>query len=235
MAPSQVSARPAAWRRIVPSVVAVGIWIGGQFLAAGRWDWTRGWIAVAVYAVSMSLVGAIMRRSNPGLMTERANWKRKETKSYDKVIVPIIAMLGTLQPVLAGWEAGRPGRETLSMAAAWAGVVLCMLASAVVGWVMAVNRHAETTVRIQADRGHTVVTTGPYRFVRHPMYVGCILMFAGFPLIWGTMKWTWIWSAALALVFLYRTVLEDRTLRAELPGYEQYASRTRFRLVPGLW
>jgi protein-S-isoprenylcysteine O-methyltransferase Ste14 len=114
------------------------------------------------------------------------------------------------------------------------GVIVFALAMALVGWTLAVNRHAETTVRIQTDRGHAVVTWGPYRFVRHPMYVGAIFMYAGTPLVWGSVAALGI-SSAIILLFVWRTVLEDRMLQRELPGYVEYAARTRFRLIPGLW
>jgi protein-S-isoprenylcysteine O-methyltransferase Ste14 len=103
-----------------------------------------------------------------------------------------------------------------------------------IGWTLAVNRHAEATVRIQTDRGHTVVTSGPYQFVRHPMYTGAMVMYVATGLVLGS-----IWALALAGIlvglFLWRTVMEDRTLRRELDGYEEYAAQTRYRLVPGVW
>ena len=213
----------------------MSVWIGGMFLGAGRLDWIRGWVSVAIYIFSLTFVGTVMRRSSPGLMTERAKGPRKDTKPYDRVFLPMIMLLGLFQPAVAGWEAGCAQCRVLSFDWVYAGAALCILASALVAWVMAVNRHAETSVRIQNDRGHTVISTGPYRFVRHPMYVGCILMFAGFPLVWGATKWAWYISAAQGVIFISRTVLEDRTLRAELPGYAQYAAVTRYRLIPGVW
>jgi protein-S-isoprenylcysteine O-methyltransferase Ste14 len=96
------------------------------------------------------------------------------------------------------------------------------------------NPHLETTVRIQKDRGHKVITTGPYRFVRHPMYTGVLLMYAGWPLILGSM-WSYVVVGIIVVLFVVRTALEDRTLRTELEGYEAYAGRTRYRLLPGVW
>jgi protein-S-isoprenylcysteine O-methyltransferase Ste14 len=101
-------------------------------------------------------------------------------------------------------------------------------------WAMAVNPFAETTVRIQTERGHTVVRSGPYRLVRHPMYAGAILMFLGTPLILGSML-ALLLAIGVVLLFVGRTALEDRTLRRELQGYEAYATCTRYRLLPGVW
>ena len=114
------------------------------------------------------------------------------------------------------------------------GAFLFAAAMSLIAWTLAVNRHAETTVRIQTDRGHAVVTTGPYRFVRHPMYAGAIVMYVTTPLIWGSGVALAI-SAAIIALLIWRTGMEDRTLQRELPGYSEYAARTRFRLAPGIW
>jgi len=108
------------------------------------------------------------------------------------------------------------------------------VALALITWVMLVNPFAEKTVRIQTDRGHTVVTSGPYRFVRHPMYVGLILLFVSTTFVWGSV-WALRLTAIMAVLIIWRTACEDRTLRQDLPGYEQYAGVTRYRLLPGLW
>ena len=103
-----------------------------------------------------------------------------------------------------------------------------------VTWSLAANRHAESTVRIQTDRGHQVVTGGPYRYVRHPMYVGAIPMYFAVALILGSI-WAMAVAVVIAIFFVIRTALEDRTLRHELAGYEEFTARTRYRLVPGIW
>ena len=102
------------------------------------------------------------------------------------------------------------------------------------GWAMTTNAFFSTAVRIQSDRGHTVCRSGPYRFVRHPGYVGAILMSLGTPLLLGS-AWALIPAAAAMVLMVLRTHLEDDTLRAELPGYEDYAHDVRYRLVPRLW
>ena len=118
----------------------------------------------------------------------------------------------------------------------WAilGALLISASMVPVAGAMAVNRNLEQTVRIQADRGHQVTTTGPYRYVRHPMYAGLLLGLPGTALLLGS-AWSLVPAAACGAVLVIRTALEDRTLRRELPGYEEYARHTRFRLVPGLW
>jgi protein-S-isoprenylcysteine O-methyltransferase Ste14 len=227
-------ANAMAARRTLQTAFTVAVWIGSLFLGAGRAGWTRGWISVVIYVVGMTAVAIVMQRANPELMAERVKWRRKDTKGFDKLFLAAMLPLAVVQPFVAGMDAVRFRWSSLGFAWVYPGVVVFVLAMALVGWVLAVNRHAETTVRIQTDRGHAVVTWGPYRFVRHPMYVGAILMYVGTPLVWGSVAALWI-SAMIILLFVWRTGLEDRMLQRELPGYVEYAARTRFRLVPGLW
>jgi protein-S-isoprenylcysteine O-methyltransferase Ste14 len=114
------------------------------------------------------------------------------------------------------------------------GVGIFTVSAAWITWVLIRNPHAESSVRIQKDRGHTVVASGPYRFVRHPMYVGLIQLHQSMALILGSM-WTMGLAALITILFLWRTALEDQTLRQELPGYEEYTTVTRYRLMPGIW
>jgi protein-S-isoprenylcysteine O-methyltransferase Ste14 len=223
-----------AAQRILQLALTITAWIGGLFLGAGRLGWTRGWISVGLYVAGLAAVGVVLRRKNPELIAERAKWLRKDTKSFDKVFIATMLPLATVQPLIAGMDAGRFHWSSVAFAWVYPAALLFALAMALVGWTLAVNRHAETTVRIQTDRGHSVVTWGPYRFVRHPMYAGAILMYVATPLVWGSVAALGI-SAAIIVLFIWRTVMEDRALRCELPGYAEYASRTRFRLVPGLW
>jgi len=99
---------------------------------------------------------------------------------------------------------------------------------------MATNAHFESTVRIQKERGHQVCEAGPYRFVRHPGYGGMIFMYMGMPLILGSW-WAFIPVFMIIMLVFIRTALEDRTLQRELSGYSEYARKTRFRLLPGVW
>jgi protein-S-isoprenylcysteine O-methyltransferase Ste14 len=214
--------------------LTVTVWIGSLFVGAGRADWTRGWISVGMYVIGMAAVGVVMRRANPELMAERSQWRRKDTKGFDKVFLAAMFPLATIQPLIAGMDAVRFRWSSVAFAWVYPGAAVFAVAMVLVGWTLAVNRHAETTVRIQVDRGHTVVTWGPYRFVRHPMYAGAILMYASTPLVWGSVAALGISGAIIAL-FVWRTFMEDRMLQRELPGYVEYAARTRYRLVPGLW
>jgi protein-S-isoprenylcysteine O-methyltransferase Ste14 len=182
----------------------------------------------------MAAVGLIVRRFNAPLMEARAKWRREDTKRFDKVFLAVFLPLTFIQPAVAGLDAVRFGWSSMPFGLMYAGAVLFALAMVLIAWTMAVNRYAETSVRIQTDRGHTVIASGPYRAVRHPMYVGAILMYVATPLILGSV-WALAVSGLMIVLFIWRTALEDRTLRRELSGYEAYAARTRYRLLPGLW
>jgi protein-S-isoprenylcysteine O-methyltransferase Ste14 len=114
------------------------------------------------------------------------------------------------------------------------GLGLFVLGDVPVLWSLVENPYLERIVRIQEERGHKVITTGPYRFVRHPMYVGVFLMIVAWPLLLGSL-WALVPAAGMIALMVYRTAAEDRMLLEELPGYQDFASKTRYRLLPGVW
>jgi protein-S-isoprenylcysteine O-methyltransferase Ste14 len=131
-------------------------------------------------------------------------------------------------------DAGRFGWTQVPLSvhvAGWAGLAVAFLFAS---WAMLSNTYASRTVRIQSDRGHQVVTAGPYRYVRHPMYVGVILSVMSIPLILRSW-WAIIPAVLIVILFFIRTGLEDRTLKKKLTGYKEYAERVRYRILPGVW
>ena len=208
--------------------------LGSLFGAAGRLNWIRGWIAVAMWVVGVSTIGLVVKHYNPRLLEARAKWRRKDTKPFDRIFLAIFLPLLVIQPPVAGLDAVRYRWSSVPFAFVYVGAILFALSVVVIAWALAVNPYAESTVRIQTDRGHTVVTSGPYRFVRHPMYAGFVPMYLAIPLVWGSV-WALVLAVAIILLFIWRTAREDQTLRQELPGYEEYAARTRYRLLPGVW
>jgi len=221
-------------KRLLQAVATYAWFIGSLFVAAGRLDWTRGWISVALWVIGMTAIGLIGQHYNAQMMEERAKWRRNDTKPFDKIFLAIYLPLVMVQPAVAGLDAGRYRCSSMPFSLVYVGAILFVLSMVLIGWVMAVNPYAESSVRIQTDRGHTVITCGPYRLIRHPMYVGSILMGVASPLIWGSV-WALVLTTVIILLFLWRTAREDQTLRQELPGYEEFAARTRYRLLPGVW
>ncbi len=210
------------------------LWIALLFAGAGRLDWARGWIATAVYVATMAITGALVHRYNPGLLEARGKKMAEDTPKFDKVLLRIYIPLTFVQVLVAGLDAVRFHALPLPPWTTAPGIVLFLAAMGLVCWTMTVNRFAESTVRIQQERGHTVVSSGPYGLVRHPMYVGSSLMYPATALMLGS-GWAMAIALPMVLLIVCRTALEDRFLRSELPGYREYAAATRYRLVPGLW
>jgi protein-S-isoprenylcysteine O-methyltransferase Ste14 len=224
---------PAGWMRIatvISATVASGVIL---FAAAGRLDWTGGWIYLGVHFGCVTAASIFLLVTNPELLNQRGR-RHSNTKTFDKVFAAFYVLLLMALPLVAGLDAARFGWSSMSRAALAAGVLLFGAGEAPIIWSMAVNPFLEATVRIQSDRGHRVISAGPYRFVRHPMYVGLILQHMAVPLILGS-KWAYVPAGLIALLFIMRARLEDRTLRRELEGYLQYAHSTRYLLLPGIW
>jgi protein-S-isoprenylcysteine O-methyltransferase Ste14 len=203
------------------------------FGAAGRSDWLRGWIFLALYIGGLLAAFVVMRIANPELIAARGT-KHADTKPFDKVFGAICTLVMFVLPMVAGLDAVRYRWSHMGPPTLYAGAVLFIWGTIPILGSIAVNRYLEPTVRIQKDRGHQVVSSGPYRFVRHPMYVGLILQYIAAPLILGS-QWAFVPAGVVALLFAIRTGLEDRVLRSELAGYAQYAESTRYRLLPGIW
>jgi protein-S-isoprenylcysteine O-methyltransferase Ste14 len=223
-------------------VVLVGSFLGALiqggllFVAAGRFDLPRAWLYVAVSFVWLFGNSVVMAVVNPGLLNERGAWKKKkDAKAWDRKLVGLYGLAGFYAiPIVAGLDVGRFQWSNLGLWATVLGVVLVSLGWTLVTWAMLVNRNFETIVRIQTDRGHRVVSTGPCAVIRHPGYVGAGLWALGSPLIIGS-AYGLIPAGVTVLILVVRTYLEDKTLRAELPGYADYTQRVRYRLLPGIW
>jgi protein-S-isoprenylcysteine O-methyltransferase Ste14 len=218
---------------LAPEVGFAALWIAALFGSAGTFAWTRGWIYFGISVFQLTLIGVTVHRYNPGLLQARRKMRRSDTKRFDRFILALYVPLTYLQPAIGGLDF-RFGWSSMPFATVYVGAALFTAATALIDWAMLVNRFAETTVRIQTERGHAVVSSGPYRYVRHPMYVGASLLHVGTGLILGS-----TWALALGgleiLLLLVRTALEDATLRQELPGYAKFAEQTRYRLLPGIW
>jgi protein-S-isoprenylcysteine O-methyltransferase Ste14 len=214
-------------------VVYTVLWAAVLFTAAGRLDWLRAWVYLGLYVGGLMVTLAVVLRTNPEVIAARAK-RHADTKHFDKVFVALYTPLVFLLPLVAGLDAVRFRWSSLPFATLYVGAALYVLGTVPAAWAMAVNPYLEQTVRIQTDRGHVVIASGPYRIVRHPLYVGVIVANIASPLLLGSL-WAYVPAAMTVLLFIWRTALEDRTLRHELPGYAEYAQRTRHRLFPGVW
>jgi protein-S-isoprenylcysteine O-methyltransferase Ste14 len=216
--------------QILVSVLLMGLVL---FISAGRLDWPAAWIFLGSYVLVILTLGVWVVRKHPDVVNERGKIAHN-AKSWDKVLMTIYTVMLLAVFAVAGLDAGRFGWSVMPLAVQIAGYIALLLAMAVTYWAMAANPFLSTVVRIQADRGHYVVTSGPYRYVRHPMYATMFFMWPGTALTLGSW-WALLPAAVIVIVFVIRTALEDKTLQAGLPGYAEYAQHTRYRLVPGVW
>jgi len=219
------------WGALLKGALA-GLWLGAiLFIAAGRLDWPMAWVYTGISMVDAALLLLIV---SPELMRERTHPKA-DAKAWDRVFARLTGPLGsTVILVVAGLDKRFGWSAQVPLALQVVGLVAFASGMGLMTWAMAVNNYFSLVVRIQKDRGHTVVTGGPYRYVRHPGYVGGIMFQLGTPLLLGSL-WALIPAALSALAFIVRTALEDKTLQRELDGYADYARRVRCRLVPGIW
>lgn len=203
------------------------------FLAAGRLDWLGGWALAGMMVANLALSVAILVPRRPELLAERGGLQQG-TKGWDIPLALLVAYGSLFVAIVAGLDVRYGWAAPLAPLRLVAAAALVVPGDALVFWAMLSNPFFSGTVRIQEERGHTVATTGPYRFIRHPGYAGAIAVNVGAALALGS-RWGLLPLTVFFAAVLTRTALEDRTLRRELAGYEQYSRQTRFRLVPGLW
>ncbi len=210
-------------------VLLVAIVIGGS----GRLDWAGGWAFLLIVAASQTATYLLLARKSPDLLMERSRLQ-PGTKPWDKVLASLVALVLPLAMWIVGALDTRYGWSRIPLPAQLAGFAFIALGIVVVLWAMAANRFFATTVRIQKDRGQTVISSGPYAHVRHPGYVGLFLYVLGTPLALDS-AWAFLPAALCVAALVLRAALEDRTLRRELEGYQEYTRRVRSRLIPGVW
>jgi protein-S-isoprenylcysteine O-methyltransferase Ste14 len=221
-------------RRLVVSLLALPMDFGlFLFLPACTWTWTKGWLFIGVFLGTVAIAALYLWRVNPEVWVARTR-SHEGTKRWDKILLWFFfPAVYAIVPV-AALDDGRFHWFPVPWWACGVGYVLFLVGMGVVTWAEAVNRFFEVTVRIQAERGHKVIDTGPYAFVRHPGYVGGILFCVGTALGLGSL-WALVPAGLASALLILRTQWEDQTLQAKLPGYKEYTQRVRYRLVPGVW
>ena len=206
------------------------------FLGSGRLDWWMAWAYLGETVVNVVLSSLILMHKNPDMIAERLHPAEPEgVKAWDRMLVRIVAVYGPMLTwIAAALDKRFAWSPPLGLALQIVALAVVALGNLVTGWAMVANRYFSAVVRLQEDRGQTVCDTGPYRTVRHPGYVGSILVNLATPLALGS-PWALVPGVLTACLTVIRTALEDRTLRDELDGYGDYAQRVRYRLLPGIW
>jgi len=224
--------KKARRQMILRGLLAPVLMVGLLFLVAGRWDYWQAWIYTAINMIVLTLMGTLLTK-NAELVEERLNPK-EGMKGWDKFYFAVTTPLYMLALVLGGLDARFGWTRNMPLVVYWLGVLIYLIGQGFFLWARYTNNYFSSVVRIQTDRGQTVCKEGPYRLVRHPGYVGGFLFTITIGLVLGSW-WASIPQVIAALMLVWRTAREDKTLQAELPGYAQYATETRFRLVPGIW
>jgi len=214
------------------------VWIAGMaallLVPAGTWRWPAVWVFLASMLLIGLFSGLWLAKTDPELFAERMRLTaRDEQPAADKLFVPILGAFFLGWFVLIGIDHRLHGPE-FSLALQTFGLAMLLASTVFIMRVLHENSFAAPLVKVQSERGHHVIDSGPYAWVRHPMYSGAILFFVGMPLLLGSL-WGLIASPLLAVLFAIRVTIEERALRDGLEGYSEYTSRVRYRLLPGVW
>lgn len=205
------------------------------FLAAGTVRWPAGWAFLVLFFGFTVALSRWLLRHSPGLLTERMTGAGKaDQKTWDKVFYVVANVLFLAWLVVMPLDAVRFGWSHMPGWLQVAGALLLLLSFYLFFLTFRENPYLSPAVRDQSERGQTVVSTGLYSYVRHPMYATAGIFMAGATLLLGS--WYGLGLALLLIVAVaFRAVQEERTLRAELPGYGEYMARVRYRLIPRVW
>jgi protein-S-isoprenylcysteine O-methyltransferase Ste14 len=207
------------------------------FAGAGTLAWWRAWVLLAVLLVVRTAGAVAVYRVNPDLLRERAKLPiRRDQPRTDKLLLLAIIVTGFIAlPIIAARDVFRwhvlpePARPLAAL-----GLVLFAVGWAIQAFVLRTNAFASSVVRLQKERRHTLVDTGPYRVVRHPFYVGSVLVIIGMAL-WLESYFAALYAVLPIALLMMRIRVEERFLERELPGYREYAARVPHRLIPGIW
>lgn len=218
---------------IIRTITTILFILAVLFVPAGTLGWPEAWIFLLLYFTMVTGALLWMKKKAPGLLKERMS-RKKDMKSWDKKFIIVYSFCLILLLVVPGFDAVRFRWSDVPLTLKVLGFLGFLPGMFLAFWAVKENAYASDVVRIQEDRGHTVCTSGPYQYVRHPMYTGVILILLCYPLSLGSL-FTFIPASIIIALFVLRTALEDKTLQAELSGYKDYAQKVRYRLLPGIW
>lgn len=219
---------------VVRMVMGILFFMTIFFGTAGTWNWPEAWILIVIQFTVSIVMSIWLLKHNIELMKERMTFMKKGVRGWDKVFMVSTIPLFLILLAIPGLDAVRYQWSSVPLIVKTISFIVIGAGWYLVFRVMQENTYLSRIVEIQVENGHEVVTTGPYTYVRHPMYAGIIAMLFAIPLALGSI-FGLIPGVLLAIAFILRTALEDKTLIAELTGYDEYALKTKFRLFPGIW
>lgn len=225
-----------SWKDVLRLFLLPIVMLGILLIAAGKLIWWEAWAYTVMSLVVLFSSRIVLVIKNPALAEERLNAGSKEdTKKWDKYLMPITALIGPVVSwIIAGLDVRFGWSPELSN---WIQIIALgvIFSGSMLGtWAMIINQFFSSHVRIQTERGHTVVQKGPYSVIRHPGYAGAVISWIAAPIYFSS-YWVLVPTVLVLIGMVIRTELEDRTLQEELPGYVEYARKVKFRLMPGIW
>jgi len=200
------------------------------FISAGSFDWPYAWLYMAIYFL-ITIIGSLFLPLE--VIAERGS-KKGNVEEWDTVLSGLIISISLSMYLVAGLDFRWRWSPELATGSHLASIFIFILGCALEIWAMRANRFFSTAVRIQFEREHMVCSSGPYRYVRHPGYLGMIMYNSASPIFLGSL-WAMMPAIMIVSLFVIRVWLEEKTLLQKLPGYGQYAARIRYRLLPWLW
>lgn len=204
---------------------------------AGTVLWWEAWVVIALWTTYGIVMTGFLLRHDPALLKERLKFVpiHQDQKAWDKVIMLMFFVAGISLYLVPGFDVIRfSWSEPLPLWMRVSAMLIHIPCFVLLGWVMRENTYLSQVVKIDEARGHKVITTGPYAFVRHPMYTIVIVLLFAMPIALGS-RFALFLATFLTVLLLIRTYFEDRTLHKELDGYVDYAKKTPYRLIPGIW
>lgn len=210
-------------------ILMLGILLFGP---ARTFDYWQAWRYLLVFLVSTGLITVYLWKNDPQLLERRVYAGARNEKERSQKLIQRVATFAFIAVMIFPGLDRRFGWSEVPAAAAIAGDVLVALGLLLVFFVFRQNTFAAGTIEVAAD--HRVVSTGPYAIVRHPMYAGALVMLFGTPLALGS-AWGLLAAVPITLVIVWRLLDEERFLAKNLPGYDEYRRRARYRLLPFIW
>lgn len=219
-------------KRIIQLMLTSILIMAVLFASAGTFDYPEAWTLIEVYLIALLTGGVYVGLKNPEVINARGRW-RGGIKKQELVIVTLYSIAALMLLIVAGLDF-RYKWSLVPQELKLLGIASVFISMAIAYWTMYVNAYLAVLVKVDKKHGQRVITTGPYRHVRHPLYVSLIISLLGMPLILGS--YIALIPGVFAIFFLsVRVVFEEQTLMKELKGYRQYMKKTKYRLVPGVW
>jgi len=232
--PQDPNVKIGAIRWLIRETLGNLVLIAILFGLVGRWDWWMGWALSGIYIVWSASTAILILPVNPAMLAERAHL-HADTKKWDVALLGMMGLFMVVEYVIASLDVRWAWSPQLPFVLQIIGFVLAVLGHDILlVWAKVSNAFFVATVRIQTDRQQYVTSRSPYQFVRHPGYLGAVLLHIGTPFMLNSL-WAIIPAIMTILVLILRTIVEDKMLQTELHGYAEYAERVRYQLVPGLF